>query len=81
MGADTYKLLKNLLHPNKPNERTFSEICKILKGRVLPLMCVTLKNLSYVCEFGAFLPEALRDRLVCVMKHVPIQTKFSRSVI
>ena len=30
MGADTYKLLNNLLHPNKPNERTFSETCKIL---------------------------------------------------
>ena len=29
MGADTYKLLKNLLHPNKPSERTFSENCNV----------------------------------------------------
>ena len=36
---------------------------------------VTLKNLSSTCEFGAFLPEALRDHLVCGMKDVPIQTK------
>ena len=34
-----------------------------------------MKNLSSTGEFGAFLPEALRDRLVLGMKDVPIQTK------
>ena len=98
MGADTYRLLKNLLHPNKPSERTFSENCKILsdyfspkpiiiaerfkfytrnqkEGESIASYIVTLKNLSSTCEFGAFLPEALRDRLVCGIKDVPIQTK------
>ena len=36
MGADTYKLLKKLLHPNKPSERTFSENCKILSDYFSP---------------------------------------------
>ena len=36
---------------------------------------VNFKNLSSTCEFGAFLPEAMGDRLVCGMKDVPIQTK------
>ena len=34
-----------------------------------------MKNLSSRCEFCAFVPEALRDHLVCGMKYVPIQTK------
>ena len=97
MGADTYKLLKNFLHPNTPSERTFSENCKIFsdyfsskpiiiaerfkfytrnqkEGESIASYIVTLKNLSSTCEFGALLPEALRDRLVCGMKDMPIQT-------
>ena len=98
MGADTYKLLKNRIHPNKPSERTFTANCKILndyfspkpiiiaerlklytrnqkEGDSIAFYIVTLKNLSSTCKFGAFLPEALRDRLVCGMKDVPIETK------
>ena len=45
------------------------------EGESISSYIVTLKNLSPTCEFGAFLPEALRDRLVCGMKDVPIQTK------
>ena len=45
------------------------------EGESIASFIVTLKNLSSTCEFGAFLPEALRDRLVCGMKDVPIQTK------
>ena len=36
MGADTYKLLKNILHPSKPSERTFSENHKILSDYFFP---------------------------------------------
>ena len=36
MWAATYKLLKNILHPTKPNERTFSENCKILSDYFSP---------------------------------------------
>ena len=45
------------------------------EGESIVSYIVTLKNLSSMCEFGAFLPEALRFRLVCGMKDIPIQTK------
>ena len=34
---------------------------------------VELKRLALNCEFGAFLEEALRDRLVCELKNIQIQ--------
>ena len=36
---------------------------------------VELKRLALKCEFGTFLEEALRDRLVCGLKSVQIQKK------
>ena len=98
MGADTYKLLKNLLYSKKPSERTFSENYKILSDyfslkptiiterlklytrnqteeESIASYIVNLNNISSMCEFGGFLPEVLRDRLICGMKDVPIQTK------
>ena len=36
---------------------------------------VELKRLAFKCEFGTFLEEALRDRLVCGLKSVLIQKK------
>ena len=44
------------------------------EGESIASYSVTLKKLSSTCEFGAFLPEALRDCLFCGMKDVPIQT-------
>ena len=34
---------------------------------------VELKRLAFKCEFGLFLEEALRDRLVCGFKNIQIQ--------
>ena len=36
---------------------------------------VELKRLALKCDFGTFLEEALRDRLVCGLKSVQIQKK------
>ena len=36
---------------------------------------VELKRLALTCEFGAFLEEALRGRLVCGLKNKQIQKK------
>ena len=38
-------------------------------------LVVELKRLALKCEFGTFLEEALRDRLVCGLKSVQIQKK------
>ena len=37
---------------------------------------VELKRLALKCEFGVFLEEAFRDRLVCGLKNIQIQKKF-----
>ena len=35
----------------------------------------TLRGLAETCEFGAFLDEALRDRIVCGMRSTTIRNK------
>lgn len=44
-------------------------------GESVNLYVVELKILSIHCEFGAFLPEALRDRLVCGLRSETTQKK------
>ena len=88
MGKDTYTILRNLLSPVKPNEKTFEDIVNVLRGHFKPTPLVIaerykfyerkqtdgenvnafiaeLKKLSLHCEFGDFLDQALRDKLVC----------------
>lgn len=36
MGASTYGLLRNLVQPNKPKDKTFVQIVEILKGHFEP---------------------------------------------
>lgn len=88
MGAKMYGLLKSLVAPDKPNTKSFEDICAILSSHLSPKPLViverfrfykrdqlqgesvanyiaTLRKLSTTCEFGTFLDDALRDRLVC----------------
>ena len=36
IGQDTYKLLKNLLAPDKANEKTYEELAEVLQGHLQP---------------------------------------------
>ena len=45
------------------------------KSETISDYIVELKKLSSTCEFGAFLEEALRDRLVCGLTHEAIQRR------
>ena len=47
MGADTYKLLRNLLHPNKPSERTFSENWKNLIDNFSPKPIIIAERFKF----------------------------------
>ena len=47
MGEDTYKLLKNLLHPNKPSERTISENSKILSEYFSPKPIIIAERFKF----------------------------------
>ena len=98
IGASTYKLLKSLLAPEKPNTKTFDELVNVLQrhykpkpliiaerfrfykrqqqeGETVASFSVALRQLSSSCEFGAFLPEALRDQFVCGLSNQGLQRK------
>ena len=47
MGADTYKLLKNLLHLNKPIKRPFSENIKSLSDYYSPKPIIIAERLKF----------------------------------
>ena len=91
IGSAVYGLLKNLLMPDKPVDKTYTELTKTLLTHYTPRpiviaeryrfykrdqqesesvsdFIVMLKKLASTCEFGNFLNEALRDRLVCGLR-------------
>ncbi|XP_067026439.1 uncharacterized protein [Acropora muricata] len=45
------------------------------EGESVAQFVAELKRLALKCEFGAFLEEALLDRLVCDLKNIQIQKK------
>ena len=88
IGPKTYRVLRNLLVPSRPQEKKFSEVTEVLIRLFEPKLIVIaerfnfhrrsqlvgesitefladLRRLSRNCQFGDFLDEALRDRLVC----------------
>ena len=88
IGKDTYGILRSLLSPAKPHEKTNKEISEALLKHLNPKPIIIaerfkfyerkqrdnenvcdfiagIRKLAATCEFGAFLNEALRDRMVC----------------
>ena len=74
VGPQAYKFLKNLCDPENPNSKSYEELKQILQAHYEPAPIVIAerhshfgaikKKLASTCSFGAFLEEALRDRLV-----------------
>ncbi|KAI4877865.1 hypothetical protein NFI96_007512 [Prochilodus magdalenae] len=98
IGATTYSLLRSLLAPDKPGDKSYKELVDTLEshfspkpiiiaerfrfhkrnqeeGETIAQYVAILKKLSEHCEFGAYLQEALRDRLVCGLSKEAIQRK------
>lgn len=98
VGPSTYGLLKSLLAPAKPSDKTFDELKKSLQDHLSPKPLVIperfkfyrryqkegesvaaysaeLRRLATHCEFGDFLNDALRDRLVCGLRSEVMQRK------
>ena len=96
--ADAYGVLRNLLSPQRPRDKSFHELKEVLIGHYSPKpiliaerfkfhrrnqlesesvaqFIVELEQLALKCEFGVFLEEALRDRLVCGLKNIQIRKK------
>ena len=91
-----YGVLRNLLAPESPKDKSFVEVKELLishyspkailvaervkfhcrhqhESKTVAQFVVELKRLALKCEFGTFLEEALRDRLLCKLKSLKIQ--------
>ena len=96
IGGKTYFLLRDLLAPEKPQDKLLSVLFKKLKEHYEPKLLVIaerfyfhirgqganktiaeyiaeLWRLATNCEFGEYLNDALRDRLVCGLRNMGIQ--------
>ncbi|XP_038069806.1 uncharacterized protein K02A2.6-like [Patiria miniata] len=91
IGPKTYGLLKNLIAPEKPSTKSYTELVDVLRKHLAPKPLVIaerfrfhkrdqregesvtaylaeLRRLTEYCEFGSYLNDALRDRLVCGLR-------------
>ncbi len=98
IGAKTYSLLRDLLSPEKPQDKPLPVLFKKLKDHYEPKPLVIaerfcfhrrdqgasesiaeytaeLRRLAIHCEFGEYLNDALRDRLVCGLRNTGIQKR------
>jgi len=98
IGAKTYALLRDLLAPTKPQDKSFDELATTLTTHFEPKPIVIterfhfhrrnqasgesvaeyvaeLRRLATHCQFGEYLNEALRDRLVCGIRNTGIQKR------
>eukprot|EP00731_Ephydatia_muelleri_P015883 Em0009g307a len=98
LGSKTYAVLRDLLAPTKPKDKSFAELVEVLSrhfepkpiiiaerfrfhrrdqksGESIAVFLSELRRLAAHCSFGAFLEEALRDRLVCGVTNDTIQRR------
>ena len=98
IGPKVYGLLRGLMAPALPKEKSLKDLEKALKehyepqplviaerfhfykraqstGESLADYLAELRRLARMCDFGAFLNEALRDRFVVGMKSESIQKR------
>ena len=98
IGAKTYTLLRTLVAPAQPKQKTMAELRMVLKEHNEPKTLIIarrfyfhhsdqaahetvaeyiteLRKLATPCEFGEYLNQALRDRLVCGLRSEAIQKR------
>ena len=96
IGRKTYALLRNLVAPDLPQDKTLPDIIAALQNHFEPKPLVIaqhfhfhrrnqlpnesvaeyvaeLRRLSTHCDFGKYLNDALRDRLICGLRNESIQ--------
>ncbi|XP_023192425.1 uncharacterized protein K02A2.6-like [Xiphophorus maculatus] len=90
VGPATYKLMRNLVSPDKPSSKTYSQLVTRLKEHFNPKPSEIVqrykfdsrsrkpaesRRLAQDCNFGATLERRLRDRLVCGIADDRIQRR------
>ena len=98
VGPKTYSLLRTLVAPAKPKDKSIADIKKVLNDHLSPQpltiaerfrfykrdqksnesvidYAAEIQRLAERCNFGTFLDEALRDKLVCGINGEHIQKR------
>ena len=87
VGAKTYKLVRSLVAPEDPKDKSYEDLAKLLQDHFMPkpsaivqrfkfnTHLAELRHLSEHCEFRLTLDERLRDRLVCGVRDIRIQRR------
>ncbi|KAK4885124.1 hypothetical protein RN001_001395 [Aquatica leii] len=47
IGSETYKILRDLCTPQLPKDKTFAELCKMLKSHFSPATCVYRERIEF----------------------------------
>ena len=71
VGSDTYKLVRNLVSPSSPKDKTYDELTAVLKNHFSPAPSITLQRYKFnsavrksgqsVSEFIAYLLQLSKD--------------------
>lgn len=91
VGPLTYRLIGNLLAPDKPTDKTLKEIVDVVRDHHQPKPSVTMQRFTFhsctrqveesistwttEIDFGATLNDMLHDRLVCGVNDQRIQRR------
>nr|CAD7605883.1 unnamed protein product [Timema genevievae] len=87
VGPKTYELLKNHLMPEAPKDKSYEQLRMVFNQRLqaefetVAQYIVEIKILAASCDFGAFLKDALLDRLISGLRDRTIQCQLAREKI
>lgn len=98
VGSQTYSLIRNLLSPDKPGDKSYDDLTALLQvhynqkpneivqrfrfnsrtraaNETVTEYVAVLRQLAQHCNYGVYLKEMLRDRLVCGIEDDRIQQR------
>ncbi|KAL5491807.1 hypothetical protein EMCRGX_G017171 [Ephydatia muelleri] len=74
-GPGTFKLIRNLIAPDKPSDKSFEQIVKAKESESIAQFVAELRRLAVHCEFEGTLEIMLRDRFVCGVRDPQLQKR------
>ncbi|KAL5505289.1 hypothetical protein EMCRGX_G006696 [Ephydatia muelleri] len=74
-GPTTYQLIRSLVAPGKPSDRSFPEIVQLVQEHLTPAPSAIMQRFMFNGRFGDTLEQMLRDRIVCGIKNSRVQRR------
>ncbi|KAJ8914658.1 hypothetical protein NQ315_017355 [Exocentrus adspersus] len=80
VGVETYKLPRNLCHPDLPKSKKYAELTALLRRfykakQEVAEWYASLRSLAINCDFKIRLPEVLKDKFVAGLNSGPVLDK------